>query len=223
MRTGGWRKVVDAADRAADGAGRTPVDGTDDAAAVAAVAAVAGVAAVAAVPAVADDGGAEAAAAVAGFAKTGRLGDFGLDEPAGFADLGEGMRVTGKHAWPKWYVVGDAEITVCGCGRMQTVSLQTHRDTVGVPQPGGAPPLDLAGPVTLRRLAHAFARHGLRSRPEPRQYPGGLYLEVAGTGVHLVFDLECGPEPILHSAGLWSMNHRDCRSRVTGGSGVYAV
>jgi hypothetical protein len=152
----------------------------------------------------------DAAEAVAEFARTGALGEFGLDTRARIEALGEGARVAGRHAWPKWYVVGDAEITVCGCGMVQAVSLGTHRETIRVPRARGVEPATHVGPVTLGRLARALARHGLRSRPESRQAPGGLYLEVVETGVHLVFGLEPGLEPIRHSVGAWSPNHLEC-------------
>ncbi|MFC7796867.1 hypothetical protein [Streptomyces cinereoruber] len=155
-----------------------------------------------------------------GMAKTGRLGPVfgGADWSDVTAALGEPWDVgttsrSGER--PELFAYGDLELSVCRCGKVSLVCLQTWRGTVELPP-------SLAGgngtfPAGLKHtdVVSALDGAGCSWAPHPPLTFGDqCSLVVVPSGANFTFELPEGEEPVLDVMSLPGDGH-DCSARTT--------
>ncbi|GJF33835.1 hypothetical protein KNE206_65350 [Kitasatospora sp. NE20-6] len=117
-------------------------------------------------------------------------------------------RVSKRRRWPHLFSYGDAELCVCRCRRVTSISVQTWRDTVDLPGPGTRTSVTSPGPFMHTQVTAELGAAGCRFSPVTfHQPPGQLALQVESTGVTFTFRTGAGPEPLLDSAAHWIGTH----------------
>lgn len=149
------------------------------------------------------------------FAATGAIGplrcDGSLHEIAALLgaprDLG---RVSKQHRWPHRFGYGDAELCACRCRRVQSIHVQTWRESIELPPPApGAPTVCSSSRFTYAQVMAELRAAGCAVEPIMSQPPGQLAVRAARSGAELVFTTNDEAEPLLEKVGAWVAAH-DC-------------
>ncbi|NES29701.1 hypothetical protein GCE86_25665 [Micromonospora terminaliae] len=120
-------------------------------------------------------------------------------------------RVDRSRRWPHLYAYGDVEIVVCRCRLIASISVQTWRRTLELPDPlRPGQVVTLPARVTHRQLLDALA--AAHCQWEPLQpIEGQCGIRTLPQRVEFTFVTDLGPEPLLDGAGSWWHAH-DCIS-----------
>ncbi|MGC5020645.1 hypothetical protein [Micromonospora sp. DT47] len=120
-------------------------------------------------------------------------------------------RIDKSDRWPHLYSYGDIEFVVCRCRLVASISVQTWRRTLELPDPlGPGRFVTLPARVTYRQLLDALA--AVHCQWEPlRPIEGQCGLRTLPQRIEFTFVSDDGPEPLLDNAGSWWHAH-DCIS-----------
>ncbi|MFC0030297.1 hypothetical protein ACFFMM_12285 [Micromonospora chaiyaphumensis] len=156
----------------------------------------------------------EALDVLAAFGSTGRLGLLHPGVRLREVVAAYGMpwdigRIHKRHRWPHLYSYGDVEFVACRCRIITSVTVQTWRGTVELPnqaQPGEV--IALPARLTFAQVADALADADCQwERLEP--IAGQRGLRTLQQRVDFTFITSDGPDPVLHAVGTSAHDH-DC-------------
>ncbi|MGW0184731.1 hypothetical protein ACWDV7_03120 [Streptomyces sp. NPDC003362] len=154
-------------------------------------------------------------------AKTGRLGPVfsGADWNDVTAALGEPWDVgalSRNRKWPRLFVYGDLELSVCRCRKVSLICVQTWRDVVELPASvvGGTGifPARLRHTDVVSALEKAGCSWKLYA---PLTFGNQCSLAAIPSGATFIFEIAEGEEPVLNVMGLPGDGH-DCSARTAG-------
>jgi hypothetical protein len=118
-------------------------------------------------------------------------------------------RIDKHRRWPHLYSYGDVEFVVCRCRIVTSVIVQTWRGTVELPQdvhPGAT--IVLPARLTFDQVVDALGTASCSWEPL-KPIEGQCGVRTLPLRVDFTFVTDDGPEPVLHGAGTWSLDH-DC-------------
>ncbi|MGY1583186.1 hypothetical protein [Streptomyces sp. MN13] len=154
-------------------------------------------------------------------AKTGRLGPVfsGADWNDVTAALGEPWDVgalSRNRKWPRLFVYGDLELSVCRCRKVSLICVQTWCDVVELPASvvGGTG-------IFPARLGHTDVFSALEKAScswepyAPLTFGNQCSLAAIPSGATFIFEIAEGEEPVLNVMGLPGDGH-DCSARTAG-------
>ncbi|OIJ94875.1 hypothetical protein [Streptomyces colonosanans] len=154
---------------------------------------------------------------LAKFASTGMIGPVhcgaSLNEIAAVLGPPWGIgRVSKRRRWPHLFSYGDVELCVCRCRRVTSMSIQTWRDRIELPQPGSKDAVSHPGDLTLAAVTAGLDAIGCPTQPVTHhQPPGQLTLRAEPFGATFTFQAHAVPELLLARVSSWTAVH-DCTS-----------
>ena len=145
-------------------------------------------------------------------ARFGRVGpvEVGVDWDTVVGLLGEPWDAGSNESWPHLYAYGDLELSVCRCGKVVVVCLQTWRAEVELPV-GPAERLTFPGRPEYAGVIGALGRARCAWQPDPSlTFDGQVAIRTSPTTASLVFETsDDDADPALNVAAI-SLHEHEC-------------